>query len=106
MLAQAATDNYYVKSPGVPPVGPGYWIPAPRPAPIVRSLDGVRPFFLTSAINCVRRHRPRSARLSFSPRSPRSGTSPTRGLPSRSRSPDVGHGNAPVHDRIREPRRR
>ena len=30
VLAQAATDNYYVKSPGVPPVGPGYWIPAPR----------------------------------------------------------------------------
>ena len=49
VLAQAASDNYYVKLPGVPPVGPGYWIAAPAPAPIVRSLDGVRPFFLTSA---------------------------------------------------------
>ena len=49
VLAQAASDNYYVTLPGVPPVGPGYWIPAPAPAPIVRSLYGVRPFFLTSA---------------------------------------------------------
>jgi len=49
VLAQAASDNYYVMLPGVPPVGPGYWIPAPAPAPIVRSLYGVRPFFLTSA---------------------------------------------------------
>lgn len=49
VLAQAASDNYYVKSSGVPPVGPGYWIPAPAPAPIVRSLYGVRPFFLRSA---------------------------------------------------------
>ena len=46
VLAQKATDNYYVESPGVPPVGDGYWIPAPTP--IVRSLFGVRPFFLTS----------------------------------------------------------
>ena len=30
-------------------MGPGYWIPAPPPAAIVRSLYGVRPFFLTSA---------------------------------------------------------
>ena len=49
VLAQKATDNYYVQSPGVPPVGDGYWIPAPAPTPIVRSLYGVRPFFLTSA---------------------------------------------------------
>lgn len=49
VLVQAATDNYLVKSPGVPPVGPGYWIPAPAPAAIVRGLYGVRPFFLTSA---------------------------------------------------------
>ena len=49
VLAQKATDNYYVQSPGAPPVGPGYWIPAPAPTPIVRSLYGVRPFFLTSA---------------------------------------------------------
>jgi membrane-associated phospholipid phosphatase len=49
VLAQVATDNYLVKSPGVPPVGPGYWIPAPPPAAIVRGLFGVRPFFLTSA---------------------------------------------------------
>jgi len=49
VLAQKATDNYYVESPGVLPVGAGYWIPAPPPAPIVRSLFGARPFFLTSA---------------------------------------------------------
>ena len=45
VLAEAATDNYLVVSPGVPPVGPGYWISAP--AAIVRSLHGVRPFFMT-----------------------------------------------------------
>ena len=49
VLAQKATDNYYVQSPDAPPVGDGYWIPAPAPTPIVRSLFGVRPFFLTSA---------------------------------------------------------
>lgn len=49
VLAQKATDNYYVQSPGAPPVGDGYWTPAPAPTPIVRSLYGVRPFFLTSA---------------------------------------------------------
>lgn len=47
VLAQAATDNYFVVSTGVPPVGPGSWVPAPGAA-IVRSLHGVRPFFLTS----------------------------------------------------------
>jgi membrane-associated phospholipid phosphatase len=45
--ARAATDNYLVVSPGVPPVGPGYWFSSALP--IVRSLYGVRPFFLTSA---------------------------------------------------------
>jgi len=47
MMAQAATDNYLVASPGVPPVGPGRWVSAA--APIVRGLYGTRPFFLTSA---------------------------------------------------------
>ena len=47
VLAQAATDNYLATSPGVPPGGPGYWVSGP--AAIVRSLHGVRPFFLTSA---------------------------------------------------------
>jgi membrane-associated phospholipid phosphatase len=47
VLALAATDNYLVLSPGVPPVGPGYWVSAP--AAIVRSLYGVRPFFLTAS---------------------------------------------------------
>ena len=46
MMAQAATDNYLVASPGVPPVGAGYWVSAA--APIVRGLYGTRPFFLTS----------------------------------------------------------
>jgi membrane-associated phospholipid phosphatase len=45
--ALAATDNYLVVSPGTPPVGPGYW--RSSAAPIVRSLVGARPFFLTSA---------------------------------------------------------
>ena len=44
VLALAETDNYLVLPPGVPPVGPGYWVSAP--AAIVRSLYGVRPFFL------------------------------------------------------------
>lgn len=47
VLAQAATDNYLIASPGTPPVGPGYWIPAPGVAP-VRGLYGARPFFLSS----------------------------------------------------------
>lgn len=45
--ALASTDNYLVTSPGTPLVGPGYWVSSA--APIVRSLHGVRPFFLTSA---------------------------------------------------------
>ena len=45
--ALASTDNYLATSPGTPPVGPGYWVSSA--APIVRSLHGVRPFFLTSA---------------------------------------------------------
>ena len=45
VLAQAATDNYLVVPTGSPPVGPGYWVPN---GAIVRSLHGVRPFFLTS----------------------------------------------------------
>jgi membrane-associated phospholipid phosphatase len=45
--AAVATDNYGVASPGSPPVGPGNWVSSP--SPIVRSLHGVRPFFLTSA---------------------------------------------------------
>jgi len=47
VLAKAATDNYLVVPPGVPPVGPGYWVSAP--AAIVRSLHGVRPFFLATS---------------------------------------------------------
>jgi membrane-associated phospholipid phosphatase len=46
VLAQAATDNYLVVPTGSPPVGPGFWVPN---GAIVRSLHGVRPFFLTSA---------------------------------------------------------
>ncbi|MBC7895726.1 MAG: vanadium-dependent haloperoxidase [Cytophagaceae bacterium] len=45
--ASVATDNYNVVSPGTPPVGPGYWVSSA--SPIVRSLHGTRPFFLTSA---------------------------------------------------------
>ena len=46
VLAQAATDNYLVVPTGSPPVGAGFWVPN---GPIVRSLHGVRPFFLSSA---------------------------------------------------------
>jgi membrane-associated phospholipid phosphatase len=46
VLAQAATDNYLVAVPPAQPPGPGKWVPLPNP---VRSLYGVRPFFLTSA---------------------------------------------------------
>jgi membrane-associated phospholipid phosphatase len=48
VLALKATDNYLVRSPGVPPVGPGYWHSAPNTA-IVRSLYGTRPFFMKSS---------------------------------------------------------
>ena len=47
VLAQAATDNYLVVPTGVPPVEPGRWVWNGQP--IVRSLHGVRPFFLKSA---------------------------------------------------------
>jgi membrane-associated phospholipid phosphatase len=45
VLAQAATDNYFVVSPGTPPVGSGYWVPN---GAIVRGMHGARPFFLTT----------------------------------------------------------
>jgi len=48
VLALKATDNYLVLSPGVPPIGPGYWSSAPNTA-IVRSLYGTRPFFMKSS---------------------------------------------------------
>ena len=47
VLALAATDNFGQTSPGVPPVGTGYWTSSG--APIVRGGLGARPFFLTSA---------------------------------------------------------
>ena len=46
VLAQAATDNYLAVVPPTQPPGPGKWAPLPNP---VRSLFGVRRFFLTSA---------------------------------------------------------
>jgi membrane-associated phospholipid phosphatase len=46
VLAQAATDNYLVVPTGSPPIGLGNWV---QNGAIVRSLHGVRPFFLTSA---------------------------------------------------------
>jgi membrane-associated phospholipid phosphatase len=47
VLALAATDNFNTAPTGVPPVGPGFWVSSA--APIVRSLHGTRPFFLSSA---------------------------------------------------------
>lgn len=46
VLAQVASDNYLVASPGATPVGADRWVSSP--APVVRSLYGTRPFFLTS----------------------------------------------------------
>ena len=46
VLAWAASDNFGLTSPGVPPVGPGYWVSSGTP--IVRGGLGARPFFLTS----------------------------------------------------------
>jgi membrane-associated phospholipid phosphatase len=46
VLAQAASDNYLVVPTGSPPAGPGVWV---QNGPVVRSLHGVRPFFMTSA---------------------------------------------------------
>ncbi len=48
VITLASTDNYLPGvSVGVPPVGPGFWVW--NGLPIVRSLHGVRPFFMTSA---------------------------------------------------------
>jgi hypothetical protein len=46
VLAYAAGDNYLATSPGVPPVGPGFWVSSG--APITRGLYRARPFFMTS----------------------------------------------------------
>lgn len=46
VLALAATDNFGVLDPGLPPVGPGFWTSSG--APTVRGGYGARPFFLTS----------------------------------------------------------
>ena len=46
VLAFAASDNVGLTSPGVPPVGPGYWLSSG--ASIVLGAYGARPFFLTS----------------------------------------------------------
>lgn len=46
VLAEAVSDNVGLTSPGVPPVGPGYWVSSS--APIVRGNFGARPFFLRS----------------------------------------------------------
>lgn len=47
VLALAANDNYLVASSGAIPVGPDKWVASA--APVVRSLHGTRPFFLSSA---------------------------------------------------------
>ena len=46
VLAFAASDNFGQTSPGIPPVGSGYWTSSG--SPIVRGGLGARPFFLTS----------------------------------------------------------
>ncbi len=46
VLAFSASDNEGVLDPGLPPVGPGYWLKGP--GAIVRAGYGARPFFLTS----------------------------------------------------------
>lgn len=47
VIAQAGQDNYLTVSVGTPPAGVGMW--RSSTAPIVRSLHGTKPFFLTSA---------------------------------------------------------
>jgi membrane-associated phospholipid phosphatase len=47
VLTQVASDNYLVAPPGAIPVGADRWVSSA--APVVRSLYGTRPFFLTSA---------------------------------------------------------
>lgn len=46
VVALAAGDRVGATSPGVPPVGAGYWVSSS--APISRGLYGARPFFLTT----------------------------------------------------------
>jgi hypothetical protein len=46
-LAYAATDNFSLTSPGLPPLGAGRWVSSG--APIIRGAFGARPFFLTSS---------------------------------------------------------
>ena len=46
MVAQAAADNYLISSPVAPPATPDMWVSSS--SPVVRSLFGTRPFFLTS----------------------------------------------------------
>lgn len=46
VLAQVATDNYFVTAPPAIPTGPDKWVSSA--AAVVRSLYGTRPFFLTS----------------------------------------------------------
>lgn len=45
VLALARSDNYLVTAPPTPASGTGYWVSA---APVVRSLHGTRPSFLTN----------------------------------------------------------
>jgi hypothetical protein len=44
VLAEAATDNFGATDPGLPPVGPGFWVKSALP--VVRGGFGARPFFL------------------------------------------------------------
>jgi len=46
VLSLVATDNFGITSPGMPPVGAGYWVS--NGTPIVRGGFGAQPFFLTS----------------------------------------------------------
>jgi membrane-associated phospholipid phosphatase len=43
--AHAASDNWGLTNPGLPPVGPGFWIDS---RPVARGGFGARPFFLSS----------------------------------------------------------
>lgn len=46
VVALAQSDGFNTQSPGLPPVGPGFWVSSG--APIVIQLFGTRPFFLSS----------------------------------------------------------
>ncbi|HSJ14506.1 MAG TPA: hypothetical protein VK939_08825 [Longimicrobiales bacterium] len=57
VIALAQSDGFGLHSPGVPPVGEGYWVSSGTP--IVASLYGARPFLILRALDAVDEYRRR-----------------------------------------------